>query len=338
MSAASSSFSLSASGSATATAARESKNLAALDALADAIERRYSYRDRTGTDWKKVFADARPRVAAAGSPEALAGALAELLASAEDPHVVLKLGTNVYGTDKRPLEQNFKLETLKKRVTDWRFPNRCLALGKLDGVAYVLVNSLEKGRCDGLVDAFERAWPELEKADGLILDLRGNQGGNEEFAQKIAGRFVAVATPYVAAETRDASAPGGFGPRLARVLEPAGKSRYDKPVVVLEGPLVVSSAESFVLMMRVAGATLVGTASRGSSGKPQPIDLGDGLTVMLPSWRAYQVDGTLLEGAGVKPDVEVPTKPSDFEGGQDPVLDKAVALLREKRRAPPKRR
>lgn len=51
------------------------------------------------------------------------------------------------------------------------------------------------------------------------------------------------------------------------------------------GPKVVSSAEPFVLMMQFgAKATLIGEPTRGSSGRPVPHDLGNGVTVSLSSW------------------------------------------------------
>jgi carboxyl-terminal processing protease len=103
-------------------------------------------------------------------------------------------------------------------------------------------------------------------------------------------------------------------------------TRYPGPVVVLTGPLIMSSAESFLLMMRVAGATLVGGRSRGSSANPQPVDLGNGITLMVPSWRALLVDGTCFEGVGIAPDVEVPVTAAEVAAG-DKVIDAGVAVL-----------
>jgi C-terminal processing protease CtpA/Prc len=88
----------------------------------------------------------------------------------------------------------------------------------------------------------------------------------------------------------------------------------------------MSSNEAFILMMRAAGATLVGEKTLGASGNPQPAELGNGVTVYLPSWRAYQVDGTPLEGVGITPDVEVATTTEDLQA-KDPVLDAAVSVV-----------
>jgi C-terminal processing protease CtpA/Prc len=90
------------------------------------------------------------------------------------------------------------------------------------------------------------------------------------------------------------------------------------------GPVNMSSCEAFLLMMRATGATLVGGKSRGASGNPRPVDLGNGVVVFLPTWKAMRADGTVFEGQGIAPDL--PVKATDF-GERDPVIDAAVRAL-----------
>lgn len=99
------------------------------------------------------------------------------------------------------------------------------------------------------------------------------------------------------------------------------------------GPGNMSSCESFLLMMRQAGATLVGEKSYGASGNPKPHDLGNGVTVYLSSWNDMLPDGTPLEGRGVAPDVTVKATPAELEKG-DSILDAALKILRARSTAP----
>jgi hypothetical protein len=69
--------------------------------------------------------------------------------------------------------------------------------------------------------------------------------------------------------------------------------------------------------------------SAGSSGNPKPHDLGNGLVLMLPSWRDLSREGKGLEGVGVEPDITVETTPATFTKS-DPVLAKALEHLRSK--------
>ena len=96
------------------------------------------------------------------------------------------------------------------------------------------------------------------------------------------------------------------------------------------GPACMSSNESFLLMMKqVPGGTLVGARSFGSSGNPRPVDLGNGVTAFLPSWKDLRPDGTGFEGEGIAPDVEVRAESKDFRG-RDPVIEAALKVLRER--------
>ena len=104
---------------------------------------------------------------------------------------------------------------------------------------------------------------------------------------------------------------------------------YRGQIAVLTWPVVMSSCEAFLLMMKqVPGAVLVGARSQGSSGNPLPHDLGNGVTVYLPSWQAMTPDGRVWEGKGIAPDIEVDTVPSDFTAA-DPVLGAALDHLRQ---------
>src|SRR5262249_17784975 len=128
---------------------------------------------------------------------------------------------------------------------------------------------------------------------------------------------------------RDAKSPSGFTAPKERWLEPnTSRPRYDGRVIVLSGPAVMSSCESFLLMMKCAPDTVIlGGKSQGSSGNPKPFDLGNGVIVLLPSWKDMTSDGKELEGVGVAPDVEIATLPGDFQSA-DPVLAAALARLR----------
>ncbi|MGH7339818.1 MAG: S41 family peptidase, partial [Candidatus Rokuibacteriota bacterium] len=275
-----------------------------------------------------MFAAAAPELERAAAVDDLARGLAKLLSNARDPHVVVKYGSTVLRTDPATPKPNIAIAAIKKHVSGLTPRGRCLAIGRVeDTIAYVLINGLEKGRCDDLVDQFAAAYASLRDTTGMIIDLRGNQGGDEVKAQAIAGHFVDKPLPYAKSEVRDAAAPGGFRPAQTRTLQPvAGVERYSKPLEVLMGPSNISSCESLLLMLRGAGARLIGERSRGSSGNPQPVDLGNGVTVLLPSWRALQIDGTPIEGNGLTPDVEVAhVETPDLA---DPTLTAGIAAAR----------
>ena len=95
------------------------------------------------------------------------------------------------------------------------------------------------------------------------------------------------------------------------------------------GPVNMSSCEAFLLMMKqIPGCKLIGSTSQGSSGNPKPYELGNGVTVYLPSWKAMRPDGTCFEGEGIKPDINIETTQEELLS-RDPILEAALNLLRK---------
>ncbi len=298
-----------------------------MTALRVALRDHYSYRDRLGLDWKAAIDKRAADLAQAADAASFAKVVAEILAPAEDTHVTIE----VEGQSRRIVPHvvkpvfNFALPTLEKVITAWKVRTKCLITGTFEGYAYIMITHWERARCGDLAADFADALADAKSARALILDMRGNGGGDEMLARAVAGRFVKTPTLYAKHVSVIAAAPGTFGPVQERVLEPIAGG-WEKPVVTLMGPVNMSSNEAFLLMMRAAGSKLIGQRSGGSSGNPQPHKLGNGVTVYLPSWKAMLPDGTVFEGVGIAPDVEVATVPADFETS-DPVLKAAVAEL-----------
>jgi C-terminal processing protease CtpA/Prc len=82
-----------------------------------------------------------------------------------------------------------------------------------------------------------------------------------------------------------------------------------------------------LLMKQAPGCTLIGDRTAGCSGNPKPTNLGNGVTVFVPSWKDLRLNGTCLEGEGFAPDIAVKAAPQDFEKA-DPVLELALRTLR----------
>ncbi len=309
-------------------AATPEKKRAAVETLRKAIDERYSHRDRLARDWKQLFAKHEGGLVDAKSPRAFADAAAKLLAIAEDPHISLQVSGDYVGTYQRKVVPNFSLAGIKAAVPNLRQRSRCVFTGTLDAqTGYVLIGSWARERAQDL-QVLGAVMRELAKLPRLVVDVRANGGGDETIAQRFAGQFVAEPVVYARHVVRDPSAKGGFTPPRDRVLQPVAP-RYTGKVAVLIGPHVMSSAEGFVLMMKqIPGVVLVGASTYGSSGNPQPHDLGNGVTVLLPSWRALTPKGAEIEGQGISPDVVVGVAPGVY-ASDDPVIAAAMAVFDE---------
>jgi hypothetical protein len=307
------------------------KNSAAVDKLIDALLNNYSHRERLGLDWQALIDERRETLASAATPGAFAFAAMKLLAQAEDKHILVEANGKRAPAYVNPVRPNVNPQLRSKVVPNWQALNgEVVAMGQWpDGVGYLAIDSLDPSRKEQVRSAFQALW-ELHDAPALIVDLRLNSGGDERLAREIAGCFLDEPAIYA---VRDAINPfklGEFSPPEKILVAPQKwRPRYRGRVAVLTGPAVISSAESFVLMLKqIPSAALVGAPTQGSSGNPQPHDLGNGVTVYLPSWREMLPDGTPLEGRGITPDVVVDATPEDF-ADSDPVIDAALAKLRQ---------
>jgi hypothetical protein len=294
--------------------------------LQRAIDLDYSHRDRKKVDWKKRFGDFEPQLASAASANAFAAKAAELLSPAEDVHLWLKVGDTTLPTYRREQRPNFNPRVLPGIIPALKQHGKTVLVGQFaDGIRYVAVATWDKREPDSMEAAIAAVGDAAAAKAPLIIDVRPNTGGDETTARRVAGMFVAQPTVYARHVIRRN---GADNPVQERVLQPSDKGVFHPgPCVVLMGPANFSSCEAYLLMMRAAGARLVGEKSAGSSGNPQAKDLGNGVTAFVPSWRSMDARGQELEGVGITPDVVVLAKPEGFQRA-DPVLAKALEVLR----------
>lgn len=305
---------------------------AAAAALFAALREHYSYLDRIGIDWSSVEHDWHERLANAPNGAALALHAMQMLTAAQDPHISVHWRDAVLPTYLRQAAPNFDMRGLRAALPNLTQPSRISIASRTDdGIGYLLVGSFAREQRD----EFERTLQALRgmrDLKALVLDVRTNGGGDELLARRLAGFFVRDEAVYAGHRLRDPAAPGGFGEVQKRSIR--GNPEPDVfrgPVAVLMGPMNLSSAEAFLLMMKQAPqAVLIGEQSYGSSGNPQPARLLPGLDVMLPSWQALRPDGVCFEGMGIAPHIFVQSKPEQFVDG-DPVLEAALSRLRNGR-------
>lgn len=158
---------------------------------------------------------------------------------------------------------------------------------------------------------------EVYDKDGLILDLRYNNGGNvhKEVIDFLRGQA------HFEWSYRD------FPKSTHPNVTPAGK-----PIVVLINERSLSDAEVTSNGIQTLGiAKLVGTETYRWIIFTSSVRLLDGSSVRMPAWGCYNInDGQDLEFTGVKPDIYVKNSFKDRLEGNDPQLDAAIKeILKE---------
>ncbi len=185
-----------------------------------------------------------------------------------------------------------------------------------------------------VVAEFDVALEALMDAPGIIIDLRGNGGGNTVVAHSVAGRFYRQPFRYIQQTFRQPTLMRGWRTRTYWQVEPRAPV-YDRPVVLIIDVTNASSAEDFIVSMVDSGrARSVGRLTGGMSGNPLSMALPGGGVARFSTGDIRRMDGRRIEGAGITPDVGVTWTLDDFRAGRDPDLDAAVALLQELTSAP----
>ena len=304
------------------------QNRKAVNLLRTALSKHYSYRDRIDIDWDQLVTKHRDALLETKSVQGFAEMVATLLAKAEDKHIWLDAAGERIPTFVRPVTPNANFKQLSELVPGWTIRGSGVVSGRWpNDIGYLFIETWDQGKAKGLASIFDVLW-ELHDAPALVIDVRGNGGGSETIARAVAGCFVDQPVVYAKHVVCDPEAENGFSQPQERTLVPnKRRPRYRGQIAVLTGPVVMSSNEAFLLMMKqVPNTVLVGAPSQGSSGNPQPHDLENGVTIYLPSWRSMNPDGETFEGKGIPPDIEVSSKPEDFAAA-DPVLEAALEHL-----------
>ncbi|MHC4552335.1 MAG: S41 family peptidase [Planctomycetota bacterium] len=303
-------------------------NRQAIHILRDNILHNYSYRDMKGLDWNALLAQYEQKLLDADSPEKFVSIAKLLLGKAQDKHIWFKVNGQTIPAYRKPVAPNANFQALPKLVPNFKKHNNTVSSGRFnDGVGYLAINSWSKSRENDLNAVFS-VLDNLSDTRALIIDVRGNGGGSEPLARQVAGCFITEPKLYAKNINIDRINPGQFTDVYERYVQPnKSRSQYRGKVAILTGPVVMSSCEAFVLMMKqVPGCVLVGEPTQGSSGNPQPYDLGNGVTVYLPSWQTLLPDGTCFEGKGIRPDIPVKATSKGITT-TDPVIETARKAL-----------
>ena len=147
--------------------------------------------------------------------------------------------------------------------------------------------------------------------EALIIDVRGNTGGH------IHDQIINLLNrqPYAWSTSRRYSGIQNLEPRRV----------WTRPSIVLVDEGSFSDGEIFPTVYQELGlGKVVGQPSSGSVIGTWQYRLLDGSSMRMPGSGWYKLDGTNMEGTGVRPDILVEITPEDLISGNDTQLLRAV--------------
>lgn len=190
-----------------------------------------------------------------------------------------------------------------------------------DGMAYIQVTEFDDVTVDQFAEALAMA--RGSDAEGIILDLRGNPGGN---LGAVVDMCNMILPKGMIVYTEDKN-----GERVEYKCD--GKRELELPLVVLVDMNSASAAEIMAGAIKDYGiGTLVGTTTFGKGIVQQIMSFRDGSAVKITISAYYTPKGKNIHGIGIEPDVICEFDGEAYYGSEDHPdnqLEKAKEVLRK---------
>lgn len=301
------------------------------DALWTIVDQHYCFFAQKDIDWNEMYSRYSARIADDMTREELFDVCAEMLDELHDGHVNLISGfnTSTYRGWWSDYPQNFSLRVVQEHYFNFNYRSTSgLIYGYLpQNIGYIYYASFSQTIGDGNLDNI-LYW--LNTADGLIIDVRDNGGGELTNVETLVSRFIDRPTTVGYISHKTGPGHNEFSEPYEIVYRPAaeGRQRWGKPIVVLANRSTFSAANNFVAIMKnLPGVKIAGATTGGGAGVPFSSELPCGWSVRMSSVPMLDaLRQSTEEGVAPSPGCEV-TIP---EGAtDDPIIDFAVRLLSE---------
>lgn len=174
---------------------------------------------------------------------------------------------------------------------------------------------------DGIREFIRSYYGQIRK-DGLVVDVRGNLGGNvsQMILERLFRRLYSLG--YVKGEKPVRTYPWGVG----------GARVFSGEIAVIANENTLSDGEAFTWTFQQAGrGPVVGTRTWGGVvGIDDTGSTVDGGGIRVPQFAFADTGGRwVVEGRGVFPDIEVHNTPADALAGRDRQLEAAVDAIED---------
>lgn len=304
------------------------------DLLWKDFDKRYALFEVKQIDWYGLKTRYRSQIDNNTSESELWDIFTEMLEHLKDGHVSLKSDNDYFesGDSLIKVAQNeFDLDLVESTYLDYHTQTNDLGLsyGKVKDkdIGYIHFENVE-GDNDKI---FEDVMASLKNHAAIIVDLRNNSGGDDEYAHKIAGAFADGEHFIYSVQTRNGENYGDFDSKKLWYTKPVGNQQYLKPVVLITSRYTVSGAEILTLNMRVFGhITHLGDTTKGDhSDKSSDRFLANGWTYTYSFQKYLMPNGESLEGIGIAPEVYIRNSSADIEAGNDLMFEEALTYLYE---------
>jgi C-terminal processing protease CtpA/Prc len=319
------------------------------ESLWNIFHNRYPFFELRNVDWRKQYDTYRPKVTKKTSDDELFDIFCQMLDPLDDGHVELeaKVSGNrrkrYFTPEKKPrfhqeftkreIKQLFK--TTEKTLVDQGFgkPKETeawmLHYSRSREFGYIRILELEDVKKRKLTAALDKIAGDFRDLKGIIVDIRDNPGGEDDIALAIVNRFCGRKRVAFRRKTKIGPGKHDFTPLKTWYLEPQGDVQFTGPIALLTCDSVFSGGEAFALAIKqLPHVTIIGDHTNGIFSYQLEKKLPNGWEYCLSYQVYFSADMVCYEGKGVPADIELFNKKADIENGIDPLITRALEVLK----------
>lgn len=309
---------------------------------------RYPFFEERNVDWQEQYDRFRPMVTASTRDDELFDIMCRMLEPLNDGHVNLTATIGGvkrhYSPERTPrFWQEFTSDdeidrlfdtTNKTLVSDgFGVPTKTeawmLLYCRSRAFGYIRILELEDVKKSELTTALDMIGRDFADLDGYIIDIRNCPGGDDGTAIQIINRFCNRKRVAFHRRTKTGPGPDDFTPIKTWHLEPEGDAQFMGPIVLLTCDSVFSGGEAFALAIReLPYVTIIGDHTNGIFSYELEKKLPNGWRYTLSYQKYFSPEMVCYEAKGIPVDIELFNARSHIETGSDPLIVRALDVLR----------
>jgi carboxyl-terminal processing protease len=317
--------------------------------LWETFHNRYPFFELRNVDWRKQYDTYSSKVTRETSDDELFDILCQMLDPLDDGHVELKAsgdGKKRYFNPepksrfcqeftKRQIKQLFKTTEKTLVANGFGRPTETqawmLRYCRSHTFGYIRILELEGVKKRRLTAALDKIARDFKKLDGIVIDIRNNPGGDDSTAIAIINRFCDRKRVAFHRKTKIGPGEDDFAALKTWHIEPQGDAQFTGPIVLLTCDSVFSGGEVFALAIKqLPHVTIIGNHTNGIFSYQLEKKLPNGWRYCLSYQKYFSADMVCYEGKGVPVDIKLLNKKADITDGIDPLIARAIKVLKSK--------
>ena len=286
-------------------------------------------KEAIGLDWNDVYRRYHSQLSDKMTSLQLFEILSNMLSELRDGHVNLYCSADIARnwSWREDYPENLDTELRNKYLgKDYRIASGLKYRILDDNIGYIVYESFSSGIGEGNIDD---ALYYLSTCNGLIVDVRGNSGGELTNAERLASHFTNERTLVGYMCHKTGKGHSDFSTPEPEYIEPSKGVRWQKHCVVLTNRQCYSATNDFVCSMKEFPlVTIMGDQTGGGSGMPFSSQLPNGWIVRFSACPMYDARMQQTE-FGIKPDIECALDSALQQKGIDSMIEAARRELKK---------